>query len=353
MPRKINAQDISWFLDLNTRNQVDLDPPYQRRSVWTLNDRRFFLDTIFNSFPSPAVFLHKTIDSKGTSKYHVVDGKQRLETIFLFAANKIALSKEISDTRLAGKKWKQIHDEDLKRIFWNYEIIVEMVDTVQETIVDEIFARVNRNSRKLERQELRHAKYDGWFINIVETEAEHDDWRQFNIVTTSRAKRMKDIQFLSELFFLVLDNKIVGFDQDYLDKKYAEYETPQETQTNFSEEDFKKTIAKLKKYLLKMDAHNSCIQEYGKSFTNFYSLWALIALNYKDLPKADDTADIYTDFMRKVETLSSLSSDQVAAKAKSKGFKEPYNYYQYSIGATTDSLQREQRDLSLKSAFGL
>lgn len=352
MQRKITAQDVSWFLDLNRRNQIDLDPPYQRRSVWTLSDRRFFIDTIFNSFPSPAIFLHKTIDNNGIPMYHVVDGKQRLETIFMFAENKMSLSKEMSDTRLAGKKWKTI-DESLKNVFWNYELIVEMVDTVQETIVDEIFARVNRNSRKLERQEMRHAKYDGWFINYVETEAEHEDWRRFNIVTTTRAKRMKDIQFLSEIFFLVLDKKIVGFDQDYLDQKYADYENPQETQTNFSEEDFKKTIAKLKKFLLKMDAHNSCVQDYGKSFTNFYSLWALIDLNFNKLPKAEETAETYKKFMVKVETLASLNTEESIAKAENTAFKEPYNYYQYSKGATTDILQREQRDLSLKSAFGL
>lgn len=352
MQRNINTQDVSWFLDLQRRGQIDLDPPYQRRSVWTLGDRRFFIDTIFNSFPSPAIFLHKSLDSNGIPMYHVVDGKQRLETIFLFAANKMSLSKEMSDARLAGKKWKTV-DESLKTVFWNYQLIVEMVDTVQETIVDEIFARVNRNSRKLERQELRHAKYDGWFINYVETEAEHEDWRQFNIVTTTRAKRMKDIQFLSEIFFLVLDKKIVGFDQDYLDQKYADYETPQETQTNFSEEDFKKTIGKLKKFLLNMDAHNSCIQNYGKSFANFYSLWALIALNFNKLPKAEKMAETYTKFMLKVETLAGLNTEAMLAKAENKAFKEPYNYYQYSKGATTDLLQREQRDLSLKSTFGL
>jgi hypothetical protein len=352
MLRKINSQDVSWFLDLHRREQIDLNPPYQRRSVWTSNDRKFFLDTIFNSFASPAIFLHKTLDENGIPMYHVVDGKQRIETVIMFAENKIALSKTMNDTRLAGKKWKNL-DESLKRIFWDYVFIVEMVDTVQGTIVDEIFARVNRNARKLERQELRHAKFDGWFINYVENEAEHEDWKQFNIVTTSRAKRMKDIQFLSELFFLVLDNKIIGFDQDYLDDKYAEYENPQETQANFSEEDFYKTINKLKKFLSQMDDHNSCVQDYGKSFTNFYSLWALIALNFKKLPNANETAKTYKSFMQKVETIASYSPEEIVSKAKSKVYQAPYSYYQNSIGATTDLLQREHRDSALKSAFGL
>jgi hypothetical protein len=47
MQRRPTTQDISWFLDLYKNGQLDLDPPYQRRSVWSRKHRRFFLDTIF------------------------------------------------------------------------------------------------------------------------------------------------------------------------------------------------------------------------------------------------------------------------------------------------------------------
>jgi hypothetical protein len=34
MSRAINFQTVSWFWDLYTRYLLELDPPYQRRSVW-------------------------------------------------------------------------------------------------------------------------------------------------------------------------------------------------------------------------------------------------------------------------------------------------------------------------------
>jgi hypothetical protein len=34
--RRVTTQDISWFLDLDNNKQLNLDPPYQRRSVWTM-----------------------------------------------------------------------------------------------------------------------------------------------------------------------------------------------------------------------------------------------------------------------------------------------------------------------------
>jgi hypothetical protein len=33
MKRRLTTQDITWFLDLHRNKQLDLDPPYQRRSV--------------------------------------------------------------------------------------------------------------------------------------------------------------------------------------------------------------------------------------------------------------------------------------------------------------------------------
>ena len=81
MSRTQTTQDVSWFLDLKGRDQLNLDPPYQRRSVWSPRDKRYFIDTILNDYPAPPIFLHKTIDETGHSTYHVVDGKQRLQTI--------------------------------------------------------------------------------------------------------------------------------------------------------------------------------------------------------------------------------------------------------------------------------
>jgi uncharacterized protein with ParB-like and HNH nuclease domain len=84
MDRRPTTQDITWLLDLERNSQLDLDPPYQRRSVWTRKDRQFFLDTVFRNFPSPAIFLHKSMTDDGAATYHVVDGKQRLQTILQF-----------------------------------------------------------------------------------------------------------------------------------------------------------------------------------------------------------------------------------------------------------------------------
>ena len=128
MNRRVTTQDISWFMDLYRNDQLDLDPPYQRRSVWTPKDRKFFLDTIFRTYPSPSIFLHKVLQD-GKTIYRVVDGKQRLETIFKFINNKLAVDKDFGDIRLNSKKWKEIsEDQDLSRSFCDYVLPVEFIN---------------------------------------------------------------------------------------------------------------------------------------------------------------------------------------------------------------------------------
>jgi hypothetical protein len=54
--RRVTQQDLSWFLDLYAQGKLNLNPPYQRKSVWMPKDKRFFLDTVLNNYPCPAIY---------------------------------------------------------------------------------------------------------------------------------------------------------------------------------------------------------------------------------------------------------------------------------------------------------
>ncbi|MFH0933002.1 MAG: DUF262 domain-containing protein [Nitrospirota bacterium] len=347
-------KDVTWFLDLYRNGQLDLDPSYQRRSVWTLKDRKFFLDTIFKNYPCPAVFIHKEIkENAGKLIYHVVDGKQRLETIIRFAKNDIAMDKDYGDAKLDGKKWKSIeNDPGLKTRFSNYLLAVEFIDSIDGNYVNEVFDRLNRISRRLERQELRHAKYDGWFITTAETESEKDEWERFGVVTKARMKRMKDIQFISELLMIILKNRINGFDQDSIDNTYAEYDSPHETLPDFSEEDFKSKLAFAKDYLLHMENHNSAVTKYARGLGNFYSLWAFVVLNQPRLQHPNVIAERYADLMSKVETLAKEKDlDKFLKEHEGATYSKTYIYLRNLVQASTDQTQRDARNKVLESVL--
>lgn len=340
MKRRGTTQDISWFIDLRDNAQINLAPPYQRRSVWTRKDRLYFLDTIFNGYPCPAIFLHKTTNENGKSTYHVVDGKQRLETIFKFSGNNISMSKDHLDGELAGKKFRDL-SKDYKQKFWDYVLAVDMLDIVEHSVVDEVFDRLNRNSRKLERQELRHAKFDGWLINYAEKQSELQEWKNLGIATTSRARRMKDVQFLSELMINTITKEAQGFSQDEIDEYYAEYDSPNEDVPNFDEQAFENHFSDLRDYLLLMDDHNQCINTYARNFMHFYTLWNLITKHEIEL-SADGLATKYADFMKECIT---IKKEQIIEDNDNPIMK----YASNSVGANTEFPQRKARLEALES----
>lgn len=347
MNRRPTTQDISWFLDLNRNKQLNLNPPYQRRSVWTRKDRTFFLDTIFRDYPCPAIYLYKATKDDGETVYHVVDGKQRLETIIAFANNEITIAKDFGDTHLDGKKWRDLQtSSDLQNIFWDYVLTVEMVSTVEGTVLNSVFDRLNRNSRRLERQELRHAKYEGWLITLAEKESEKEEWKRLKVVTTGNAKRMKDVQFLSELLLILLEEMIVGFDQDHLDNKYAEYEDLSQLDSNVSDEDIIEGLERTKSYLIEMENHNQCISTYAKTFGHFYTLWGIVTLEFDKLSDASTFSENYASFMEAVNEITNqedLQSFFDESTYDPERYKYPLQYFQNAVGAITDLSQRQGR----------
>lgn len=351
MDRMLTTQDISWFLDQYERNQLNLEPAYQRRSVWSPRDKKFFVDTILNNYPAPPVFLHKTMDDDGRATYHVVDGKQRLQTIIEFTRDRVRIPDDFVDRNLQKKRWKDLSRETREK-FWNYEVIVEMIPNVEEAQIRSTFDRINRNSRRLTPQELRHAKYEGWFIQFVEREAEKAEWKACGVVTTARIKRMLDVQFISELCAVILKGRIIGFDQDALDDIYAEYEDISEL-SGFVEDDFVDHVERLKNSIVDMIGLRPALSDSLRAQSNFYSLWSYLFLKRDSASLPNGFVERYDDFMKAVQTAKAaqeetIDPDTSAVLDGDSGFRAAViDYANNTKGASTDLTPRTKRHEAL------
>lgn len=71
-----------------------VNPEYQRGAVWTERQQGKFLDSIFRSYPIPAVFI-RAIEHKGLrgthSTFELIDGQQRLRALSEFKNDKLRL----------------------------------------------------------------------------------------------------------------------------------------------------------------------------------------------------------------------------------------------------------------------
>ena len=350
MDRMLTTQDISWFLDHHHRGQLNLEPSYQRRSVWSPRDKKFFVDTILNNYPAPPVFLHKTMDDAGRATYHVVDGKQRLQTIIEFTQDRVAIPDDFSDVNLQKKRWKDL-SRDVRVSFWNYELIVEMIPDVSDAQIRSTFDRINRNSRRLTPQELRHARYDGWFIEFTEREAEKNEWKECGVVTAGRIKRMLDVQFISELCAVVLQGRIVGFDQDALDNLYAEYEDISEL-SGFVEDDFVGEVERIKRNIAEMLKQRPKLLPLLKAQSNFYSLWSYLHLEREQCSDLSAFVERYHNFMKTVQ--AAIEDPDVSPYPERDDvylWKEAIGYARNTKGASTDFAPRNRRHENLVSVI--
>lgn len=330
MHRKQNFQTIAWFWDLKNRGLLDLDPPYQRRSVWNQPYRDFFIDTVLLGYPAPALFLFEQISTEGRATYHVVDGKQRLTTVFSFIENEFPVFDEGAKTNLRGLYFRDL-PEDVKREFWTYQFTVEYLPTDEDGTINNIFDRINRNTLRLSRQELRHAKFDGLFISECEKaseELENEFGDAFPRIATQQRRQMKDVEFAATLI-LLLEVGPKGFSADGLDEAFSSRDDEWPEQENVLAK-FSETVDRMKS-VLSQDLGGAVKSGRYKNQADFYSLFgALAALDFED--DLSEAAARLVNFAELVADEERREANETASQ-----------YYEAARSASNDSGPRETR----------
>ena len=84
---------INDFRGWNDRKELELQPEFQCRSVWSDKARSYLMDSVVRGKPIPKIFIRQDIDPKTKKTVReVVDGQQRLRTIFSFLRDGFRMS---------------------------------------------------------------------------------------------------------------------------------------------------------------------------------------------------------------------------------------------------------------------
>jgi len=86
-----NNYTVMHYLVREGRGDIfDLDAPYQRGAVWTEQQQRNLIKSLYMGLPVGAVVI-STLGSRATVPYRVVDGKQRILAVRTFIAGQLAV----------------------------------------------------------------------------------------------------------------------------------------------------------------------------------------------------------------------------------------------------------------------
>lgn len=144
----------------------EMNPPYQRASVWTEAQRVALIKSLFMGLPIGAIVLNNR--GYATSKiYAVVDGKQRMETLRAFHTNQFAVPAEwfdpkqvvesFTDTDGVEKVYLKDVAEVVRRRYEN--LIVPSLEAQVDTIAEEaeIFGLINSSGTAQTDEDLQRA----------------------------------------------------------------------------------------------------------------------------------------------------------------------------------------------------
>lgn len=265
----VNKITINNLFKMYREEKMSVNRRYQRKLVWTLKEKKDFIDTLLRNYPIPLI-LFASYKYKNTNEdcTEIIDGLQRLESIFSFITGKYSIRfKEYNGyfnlDALPGYGSRIRNDEFTQNIpvlplelceqFLDYEVPCSTTEKSNADI-DEIFRRINSRGRVLANQDLRQAGVTGLFADIVRKTSSYirGDYTD------------KDILTVNEITEYSLNNE----DLDYgvkIDKVFwLEQDIINETQLRKSKDE--EIIAHLYVYLLTKGKYSSSTRALEKAY---------------------------------------------------------------------------------------
>jgi len=159
---------------------------FQRGYVWKPNDQARFIDSLIKGLPIPSLCISYDYDQ---NLRYVIDGRQRIETIFNFLTHDdyyIPKIKDI-DKRLQGKRVGQLRNgtKEAKDLIDRVEDLTIPVTVIRCNFKEEthmkylfkIFHRLNTGGIRLNNQEIRNCIYNGKFNTFIQKTTEYGNYR--------------------------------------------------------------------------------------------------------------------------------------------------------------------------------
>ena len=291
---------ISDLLGYHGRNELNINPWYQRRSVWTRPQKAYLINTLHENKPVPTIYIRHSIDLETEKSIkEVVDGQQRIRCIIdykndQFPARHPAHHNAIKYSELRG--FERGH-------FLQSALSVGYLIGATDSDVIEIFARINSVSKTLNPQERRNAKYSGAFKQFCVSEATTrlPFWRNNGIFRDSQISRMLEVQFISDLV-INLDRGLQDFSSRALNACYKAHDDAFD-----KSEEIKKRLDNIFKSLLRMP--DGLIKR--SVFSNPQLLFSLMLVIDREWPtRTDELVECITDLDSRVEAVRTRESPQ-------------------------------------------
>jgi hypothetical protein len=163
------------------RNYADskffVNRKYQRKLVWTVDEKEYLIDSILKGLPIPLILLAQTEDDN----FEIIDGLQRMNAIVSFIENRFGLDgkyfdvEQFSRAKQLGNKGVFSYKTEINELvepadcanILDYQLAVTIYPSAEESEIADIFGRINSGGKQLSPQEKRQAGMLDGFSGVV------------------------------------------------------------------------------------------------------------------------------------------------------------------------------------------
>ncbi len=305
------------------RNRYEI-PEWQRQEVWGKSKKQNLIDTILRGWKLPKFYLLKTNDSP--EEFEVVDGQQRLATVFDFFDNELALS-PVSAEKFKASYYHELPDL-LSDQFDDYEIEYDVIEGATDEEVKEFFQRLQEGLPLTSSEKLNsvHSK----LRDFVAIQAKHPLFKKKVLMSD---RRYGHFDILAKAVAVEIDGIEVGF-------RYDDLRAVFESQANFSAES---NVAKRLKTTL--DYLDKAFNEPNPHLRNRTIVQSLITLATRVV--ASERADGHE---QELKTFFNQFMTELARQVElgSKATDADYLAFQRTINANVRSGPRVRQEILLR-----
>ena len=191
-------------------------PEFQRRFVWKKVQASRLIESFLVRLPVPAVFLYT---ERGSEKYLVIDGQQRLRSVFHYFDGSFPSPTTRSGRsggtngpvfRLTGldpsspfhnRAFDQLTDAEQRRLRNAVlrAFIVQQLDPDDDSSIYHIFERLNTGGTLLTNQEVRNCVYRGRLVRCIQDLNTFRPWRSI-LGKEAPDSRGRDLELITRFF---------------------------------------------------------------------------------------------------------------------------------------------------------
>ncbi len=234
-----NDRSLAEFHRWYKSGRLIIDPEWQRQYVWDRRRASKLIESILIDVPIPVIYLAKNVEGK----YEVIDGLQRLTSVFRYFDGEYSLNGLEIVRGLNKKYYKELPEKEQNKLNDYTLRTFELAEKTPKDLMFLIFERLNTGGIALNDMEIRNSLFRGALNQLIKDLATDPNFKDA-LNQPKLERRMQDralvLRFLAfyERTHLKLRNGLKRFLNEFLET----YRNPLPSKIREFEDQFRKSM---------------------------------------------------------------------------------------------------------------